>query len=302
MTTVTIREQVTAEIKAHLDSIGSTYIKVGTCLNELREDFDGQKEFLAYVEEEFSIKKAQCYKLMALARTFGDDKRFAGVAMRVMSALVQYADDQAIMDKAAALAVDGKLDTKAVNALINPEPAPKAAPVPQAEKPQELQVVPQQGTVPADSDEDDDGVPWDDDTVTTVGTPKAVLEGANTVIGVEKDEAAPVQPAAPAYDSGYVNSLLATIDRLNSMVNELGQKLAAKESERETKKASAPMLPQFKSKCFYARLGLSAEEATKKTAISKARRELVKLGYGTGHEAYPLIEEAVKALTEALEG
>lgn len=294
MTTVTIREQVTAEIKTHLDSIGSTYIKVGSCLNELREDFDEQKEFLAYVEEEFSIKKAQCYKLMALARTFGDDKRFTGVAMRVMSALVQFADDQAIMDKAAALAAGGKLDTKAVNALINPEPAPKAAPVPQAEKPQELQAVPQQGTVPADSDEDD-GLPWDDEpnVPATITAPEAATE---------KDEAAPVQPAAPAYDSGYVNSLLATIDRLNSMVNELGQKLAAKESERETKKASAPMLPQFKSKCFYARLGLSAEEATKKTAISKARRELVKLGYGTGHEAYPLIEEAVKALTEALEG
>ncbi len=302
MSTVTIREQVTAEIKAHLDSIGSTYIKVGTCLNELREDFDGQKEFLVYVEAEFSIKKAQCYKLMALARTFGDDKRFAGVAMRVMSALVQFADDPAIMDKAAELAADGKLDTKAVNALINPEPAPKAAPAPQAEKPQDLQTVPQQGTVPADSEEDDDGLPWEDDTVNTVETPKAVMEGAHTVIGLEKTEAAPVQPTAPAYDSGYVNSLLATIDRLNSMVNELGQKLAAKDSERETKKASAPMLPQFKSKCFYARLGLSAEEATKKTAISKARRELVKLGYGTGHEAYPMIEEAVKALTEALEG
>lgn len=295
MTTVTIREQVTAEIKAHLDSIGSTYIKVGTCLNELREDFDGQKEFLVYVEAEFSIKKAQCYKLMALARTFGDDKRFAGVAMRVMSALVQFADDQAIMDKAAELAADGKLDTKAVNALINPEPAPKSAPAPapQVDKPQELQAVPQQGTVPADSDEDDDGLPWDDEP----SAPDTITAPEQST---EKTEVAPVQPTAPAYDSGYVNSLLATIDRLNNMVNELGQKLAAKDSERETKKASAPMLPQFKSKCFYARLGLSAEEATKKTAISKARRELVKLGYGTGHEAYQLIEEAVKALTEAL--
>lgn len=297
MSTVTIREQVTAEIKAHLDSIGSTYIKVGNCLNELREDFDGQKEFLAYVEAEFSIKKAQCYKLMALARTFGDDKRFSGVAMRVMSALVPFADDQAIMDKAAELAAEGKLDTKAVNAIISPEPAPKAspAPAPQADKPQELQSVPQQGTVPADSDEDDDGLPWGDEPI----APDAITAPETAT---EKTEAAPVQSAAPAYDSGYVNSLLATIDRLNSMVNELGQKLAAKESERETKKASAPMLPQFKSKCFYARLGLSAEEATKKTAINKARRELVKLGYGTGHEAYPLIDEAVKALTEALEG
>lgn len=298
MTTVTIREQVTAEIKAHLDSIGSAYIKVGNCLNELREDFDGQKEFLAYVEEEFSIKKAQCYKLMALARTFGDDKRFSGVAMRVMSALVQFADDQAIMDKAAELAADGKLDTKAVNALINPEPARKptmepAIAAPYGDKPQELQAVPQQGTVPADSDEADDGLPWDDE-------PSAPATVTAPEQAAEKTEAAPVQTTAPAYDSGYVNSLLATIDRLNNMVNELGQKLAAKESERETKKASAPMLPQFNSKCFYARLGLSAEEATKKTAISKARRELVKLGYGTGHEAYPLIEEAVKALTEAL--
>ena len=58
------------------------------------------------------------------------------------------------------------------------------------------------------------------------------------------------------------------------------------------------MLPQFKSSCFYARLGLSAEEATKKTAVNKARRELVKLGYGEGHEAWALISEAVEELTK----
>ena len=42
---VSVREAATAEIKQHLDTIGTSYIKVGSCLNELRGDFEGQKTF-----------------------------------------------------------------------------------------------------------------------------------------------------------------------------------------------------------------------------------------------------------------
>lgn len=289
-TLVTVREAATAEIKAHLDTIGASYLKIGACLNELRADFDGQKEFLAYVEAEFSIKKAQCYNLMNVARVFGEDERFKGVAMRVMLALIPVADEAAVMDKAAELAANGELDTKAVNSLLGkPQAAPKAE-IKQSqgddektpenaaqEEPQPLQAVPEE-----------DKAPWDEDAAPTV---KDDSQKAPETTAPRLDNAENADNAAMA-------SLLDQISKLTEQLTAANNRIAELTSARESKKASAPMLPQFKSSCFYARLGLSAEEATKKTAVNKAKRELVKLGYGEGHEAWSLISEAVEELTK----
>ncbi|URY99311.1 hypothetical protein 6949_0018 [Escherichia phage 6949] len=300
---LSVREAATAEIKQHLDNIGTSYIKVGACLNELRGDFEGQKDFLAYVESEFGIKKAQCYKLMSVARVFEGDERFKGVAMRVMLALVPFADENIIMEKAAELAAEGKLDTNAVNALIDPKKETKAETVQskaEAVKPQEnateaaetmqghatfedfilekakeeLQSVP-----PASESGNDESAPWEDKSKQ------------------EDTKAAPRDNTANT-ESAAIAGLLAQIKALTEQLQAANDRIASLSSARESKKAAAPMLPQFKSSCFYARLGLSAEEATKKTAVNKARRELVKLGYGEGHEAWPLISEAVEELTK----
>lgn len=289
-TLVSVREAATAEIKQHLDNIGTSYIKVGACLNELRGDFEGQKEFLAYVEAEFAIKKAQCYKLMSVARVFEGDDRFKGVAMRVMQALVPFADENIIMEKAAELAANGKLDTNAVNALIEPKKESKAETVQskaETVKPQENatesaeshemqapQVVP-----PAREQEADESAPWEEE-----NKPEA-------------PKAAPMDNTANT-ENAAIAGLLAQIKALTEQLQAANDHIASLSSARESKKAAAPMLPQFKSSCFYARLGLSVEEATKKTAVNKARRELVKLGYGEGHEAWPLISEAVEELTK----
>lgn len=287
---LSVRETATAEIKQHLDNIGTSYIKVGACLNELRGDFEGQKDFLAYVESEFGIKKAQCYKLMSVARVFEGDECFKGVAMRVMLALVPFADENIIMEKAAELAADGKLDTNAVNALIEPKKEIKAETVQskaETVKPQENateaaesqemqapQVVP-----PASEQEADESAPWGEESKP------------------EAPKAAPLDNTANT-ENAAMASLLAQIKALTEQLQAANDRIASLSSARESKKAAAPMLPQFKSSCFYARLGLSAEEATKKTAVNKARRELVKLGYGEGHEAWPLISEAVEELTK----
>lgn len=289
-TLLSVREAATAEIKQHLDNIGTSYIKVGACLNELRGDFEGQKDFLAYVESEFGIKKAQCYKLMSVARVFEGDDRFKGVAMRVMLALVPFADENIIMEKAAELAAAGKLDTNAVNALIEPKKEPKSETVqPKAEpvKPQEnaAEAAESQETqapqvVPPMSEPDTgESAPW---------------EGESKP---EAPKAAPLDNTANT-ENAAMAGLLAQIKALTEQLQAANDRIAALTSARESKKAAAPMLPQFKSKCFYARLGLSAEEAEKKTAVNKARRELVKLGYGEGHEAWALISEAVEELTK----
>ncbi len=289
-TLVSVREAATAEIKQHLDNIGTSYIKVGACLNELRGDFEGQKEFLAYVEAEFAIKKAQCYKLMSVARVFEGDDRFKGVAMRVMLALVPFADENIIMEKAAELAAAGKLDTNAVNALIEPKKEPKSETVQSKAEPvkpqenataaaesQETQAP--QEVPPASESDDDKSAPWEEESKP------------------EAPKAAPLDNTANT-ENAAMTGLLAQIKALTEQLQAANDRIAALTSARESKKAAAPMLPQFKSKCFYARLGLSAEEATKKTAVNKARRELVKLGYGEGHEAWASISEAVEELTK----
>lgn len=285
-TLVSVREAATAEIKAHLETIGASYLKVGSLLNELRGDFENQREFLAYVEAEFGIKKAQCYNLMNVSRCFDGDNRFKGVAMRVMLALIPFADEGEIMDKAAELAANGELDTKAVDALVSQskpvkteasqsqaevtKAVEKAAPV----ESEVLQTVPQE-TAP----ESDESAPWEGEPVKT-------------------EAAAPKLDNAENTENAAMASLLAQIKTLTEQLTAANDRIAELTSARETKKSAAPMLPQFKSSCFYARLGLSAEEATKKAAVNKARRELVKLGYGEGHEAWALISEAVEELTK----
>lgn len=286
---VSVREAATAEIKAHLETIGASYLKVGTLLNELRGDFENQREFLAYVEEEFSIKKAQCYNLMNVARCFDGDSRFKGVAMRVMLSLIPFADESEIMGKAAELAAEGKLDSKAVNALVAPSKPSKpeasqsqgeeskAAESDAQEAKQAPQEVPQEESA---AETGDNSAPWDDEEEVT-----------------SQPKAAPLDNAATA-DNAAMAGLLDQISKLTEQLQAANNRIAELTSSRESKKATAPMLPQFKSKCFYARLGLSAEEAEKKTAVNKAKRELVKLGYGEGHEAWELISEAVAELTK----
>ncbi|AIM51234.1 hypothetical protein phD2B_007 [Lelliottia phage phD2B] len=284
MVIVPVRESVAVEIHALLDNIGASYLKVGSLLNEARADFEAQKEFLAWAESEFSIKKAQCYNLMNVARVFDGNGKFKGVAMRVMLALVSHADDAEIMDKAAEMAMDGKLDTAAVNALTGKqratptneevediEQAQAAQAGAQASESQPLQALPAETTA-------GDDAPFDTDERTA--TPAAPLANASNA---ENERTA---------------ALLDTIKQLNQQIADMQAALNERTSERETRKSAAPLLPQFKSKCMYARLGLSAEEAEKKTSVNKARRDLVKLGYGEGHEAYALICEAVEALTK----
>lgn len=125
-------------------------------------------------------------------------------------------------------------------------------------------------------------MPWEADEYTD----------AAPVMQVAQPAAAQVQPA-DAVSAGILEEL----KRLREDNAALNARILELTATRETKKASAPMLPQFKSKCLYARLGLSAEEAEKKTAVNKAKRDLVKLGYGDGHEAWSLIQEAVEGLT-----
>lgn len=281
MVIVPVRESVAIEIHALLDSIGKSYLEVGKLLAEAREDFEDQKSFLAWAEAEFSIKKAQCYNLMNVARVFGEDNRFEGVSMRVMLALIPMADDAQVMDKAASIAAVGALDTNAVNELLG-KPSKTAKPANDTY----AQVVESEEFDKAGEVERETGM-----------SPAIAAPYAPDVPNVE----ATPNPVTVGVQDATMQALLDQNKRLSAQLEEAMQRIAELSSPRESKKAVAPMLPQFKSKCLYARLGLSAEQATSKSAIGKARRELVKIGYGEGHDAWAAISEAVEKLSVSAE-
>ncbi|WJJ57685.1 periplasmatic protein [Proteus phage MidiMira-UFV02] len=274
---LTLRDEIRNEVNALLDNIGASYLRIGELLNEARSDFDNQREFLVWVEDEFSIKKSQCFNLMKVSLHFKDNESFQKVSMRVLLALIPYMDDNDIMRRAEVLALRGDLTTNSLNIILGkPETKVKetqAEPEKTQEKPAQLQSVPQEEV------KEENKIPFEPDAEEKVSEPKAQP--------IESQENA---------DNTAMKALLEQIKTLTEQNRELQERIISLSSVRETKKATAPMLPQFKSSCMYARLGLSAEEATKKTAVNKAKRELVKLGYGEGHEAWDFIKEAVEDL------
>lgn len=287
--TTPVRDQVAAEIITLLDNIGTNYLKIGALLAEGKEDFDNQKDFLEWADDTFGIKKAQCYNLMNISRVFSSRKEFSGVAMRVLLQLVPFADDGELMDKAADLAAVGELDTAACNQLLG-KPAKGAVSPALAAVKQALAA--QQATQEADSQARE---------ITQPAPTSAPQAESSSVAPFDTEEAAAPAPAptvAPSIPDAINEGLLAELKKLREDNAAMHARILELTATRETKKASAPMLPQFKSKCMYARLGLSVEQSMSLAAVNKAKRELVKLGYGEGHEAWPLIQEAVGALNK----
>lgn len=287
--TTPVRDQVAAEIITLLNDIGSNYLKIGALLAEGKEDFDNQRDFLEWADDTFGIKKAQCYNLMNISRVFATRKEFSGVAMRVLLMLVPFADDGELMDKAADMAAVGELDTAAANQLLG-KPAKGAVSPALAAVKQALAA--QQATQEADSQARE---------ITQPAPTSAPQAESASDVPFDTEEAATPAPAttvAPVVPDAIQEGLLSELKKLREDNAALSARILELTATRETKKASAPMLPQFKSKCMYARLGLSVEQSMSLAAVNKAKRELVKLGYGDGHDAWPLIQEAVEALNK----
>lgn len=277
-----VRNLVAVEINSLLDTIGDSYMRVGALLNEARADFENQKEFLEWVDESFGIKKSATYNLMNVARNFSERKEFHGVSQRIMLMLIPFADDGELMDKAAALAAAGDLTVPACNQLLG-KPA-KGAVSPAAQAVKQAMAAQAQVNSPAPAPE----AP----TMTYVVPELPDAEDENPWEDV-KPEVAEVKSTLPdAISAGILDEL----KRLREDNQALQARITELTAVRESRKASAPMLPQFKSKCLYARLGLSVEQSMSLAAVNKAKRELVKLGYGEGHDAWPLIQEAVESL------
>lgn len=278
MTTLTLREELTIVIRNGLDAIQENSMIVGKALCDVREDFENSALFLSWVQEEFQLGKAWTYKLMSIYSKFGACPVLSKVSNRVLATLTQYIEDKRIMDEAYALAEVGELTTNSLKVILNPiKVAVVDIPVNAPSTPPQV--------------EQDDKPPFD------YGTDH--MEAAPTDASQSKLDGVLIHDSMRSLPTDREQALISQIEILNRTIDQLAEQLQVRTSDRESKKASAPMLPQFKSKCLYARLGLSLEQSQTPSAVTKARRELVKLGYGDGHEAWSLIEEAVNGLLEA---
>ncbi|AWD90637.1 hypothetical protein [Pseudomonas phage Nerthus] len=280
LTAITRMDEIVQEIQASLDSIHTESVKVGLLLQEANTEFKEQGEksqkFLDWAFENFSIKKAQAYKLMTVAEHFGTDDRFKGVSMRVLYALATQADEE-VLDKAAELASNGSLTTTTLNLLLNPAPAP---------------VVKQQL---------DDNKEAGSESLSNVPNAPASEPQAGESASPDGVSQAPTAPVAPVATGEADAAVLADNAELRKQVSELLaqiKELTDKQTQFN-KSASAPLLPQFKHKSPWVVLGISEEDAQSATKIKAAFRDLVKCGYGNGHEAFDKLVAARDSLLNA---
>jgi len=257
-----------------MKTAGTALLSIGELLNEAREEFDNAKDFLAWSLEKFGFKKAYVYRLMQVADEFKADDILAGQSIRVLHKLAGLPEEvkQAAREQ---VQQGDNLTGKDVDKLSKGDEEP-------AQEPEQPKAG--QSTTVDENDQhaaalgDDEGAPW------SAGT------------GREAPTGEPPKAVEPEVDP--------EVKRLRELVSELQAELAAARQEREAKakgKAQAPMLPQFTSECYYARLGLSAEQGSDPAEVRKAFRALVKAGYTSQHEAYPALVEAKDNLMQVAE-
>ncbi|UOW66359.1 hypothetical protein vBAspATola_16 [Aeromonas phage vB_AspA_Tola] len=259
--------RIEGELSQAIAAVGKAHLKVGTLLLEARDACESQAEFLEWSFDKFCIKKAWAFKLMKVAKVFSGEE-WASTAPSVLYTLQAQADEQQL-EQARELAKAGKLDAKALQSLLGvPEPVKSTNALAQVEE-----------LPPFDTGAGDISprLPATQSEATPANGPKAL-------------------PVVNVSDSAP-SELLERLGELTKALAEAQAKIAELTAPR-LQRGAAPMLPQFRSSCMATRLGLSKEEAEDSSKVKVAFRDWVKLGYGRGHEAFELIEEATKCMAQ----
>lgn len=128
-------EELEVSIKADLQAAANSMLRIGIALLEAREEFDNQASFLEWVLAKFELKKTYTFKLMKLAKEFGDDERFLSASARVLQMLAGESD--AVKEQAAALAADGKLNPSTARTLTGQDQKPEEQPEQPQQQPED---------------------------------------------------------------------------------------------------------------------------------------------------------------------
>lgn len=278
-------DEIILEINEKLDIIQKESVSVGRLLIEAKEEMTGNgkkyADFIEWCGLQFNIGKAQASKLMKVATVFDDDERFKGVAMRVLYALAVNATPEQ-MERAAEFASNGTLNSAVVNQLLNPAPV--------------VQKEPEAPNTTPEADKEAE---------------QAIAEAINNVSQRETSTVEEQMKTHDAVQEGYEGALSdAEKEGLTNEIQELRKALEAAndliksmqaEKTQHNSSKDMPMLPQFTNACPYAVLGLGQVEAKQITKVKKAFRELIKCGYGKGHEAFELLTKAKDQLLADIE-
>lgn len=294
-------EELAEEIKTSLDSATAAYLNAGRLLvlglEEVKESGKKQADFITWADEMCGVKKAQAYKLMSVFKTFGQDSDFNGVSMRVLYTLTGQGDK--VVDLARAAAVQGKLDTPALNDIINMVNGPKEKIAPKGPTMPPAPKSPATPSAPVDTAKDDE-----------IATLKAQVADERR----KREEAvdAALDMAGPTdheedNDPSLLSTMQTTIDELNRTVAALTEELQVAKSTTispavNVSAASLPMphLPQFESNSMPCRLGLEMEFCEDKVKVNKAYRALAKhYTAATNPEAAVLLKEARERLLQS---
>lgn len=261
--------QLTQEVQDKLQLVAVNKMELGGLLLSLSDEFKEagatNDEFLKYCKNTFSLSKSQIYDLMKAHKFVQSYPVFKDTAAFNVLRLSK-CKDQDIIDKAAEFAANGSLTNAVLMNLIDPEPTGKSEEQEAAEK------------------QLDDKV-------------NAALES----LGTKEPEASKEQDPKKTVNSSD-EELIQQNKELRGLITTLKEQIEKLTEEKEKSKyeKNLPTLPQFNSEHAYVVLGLAKEDSEKVTYIKKAYRELIKLGYGEGHEAFSKLTGAKDSLLAAI--
>ncbi|ASP46294.1 hypothetical protein HOR87_gp14 [Marinomonas phage CB5A] len=251
--------QLTTDIQNTLATMASNKVEIGRLLIDLHGEFKAQdkpySEYLVYCKATFGLGKSSVSEWCKAARFVIDDSRFEGVAAFNILRLAKHADKDQI-ERAADFALSKTLTNAVLNEILDPTPS-KAVKETLAKEEEEV-------------------TRKIDEALNKVQPVEAKWEDEKEVDNQKGEE--------------LINQIKSLTKALDA-ANELNKQLREESESRKYEKA-LPMLPQFSSKSPITVLGLAPESAGKVTHVRKAFREMVRIGYGEGHEAYLLLCEA----------
>lgn len=269
---VTELERLHVEITKVLQTVGAASHDLGELLIAAKEASENLTEFLEWVGNNFGIKRAWAFQLMKVAKVFQDEV-WKGTSVRVLYTLQAQADDKQLAS-ARKLAEEGLLNHNTLNELLTPPVAPAKSP----------------SDSTSEGNSEVGAVPFD--------------TGATVIIDLKS---APLKnESSDSEEVSLQDKLLSKISELTDIQSRLllqNEDLQRQLADYKTPKLRTndlPMLRQFNSASHAARLGISLEEGKDKVIILEAFKSLCKAGYGRGHEAFALIDEARHELIHAI--
>lgn len=267
-------DSLKVEITEVIKTAGNAGFELGNLLIKARDAHDNQADFLAWVDDNFAIKKSWAFMLMKIAKVFSGEP-WNTVSAQVLYTLQQQGSEDQI-EQARKFAEAGKLDLPTLKSLLN-HPIPAVKTQVQTKADEQLEK-------------------------------RAADSVINSLIGADVKDVSANLPAAPQAHVAEekpaedASGLKLQLSEAMETIRELTAQVAELTKPRLRSSADMPMLPQFTSKNFYVRLGLAAEDYPNKEEILEAFRGLCRAGYGRGHkEAWALLDEARHELVHALE-